>query len=758
MVKVSVIIPVYNVQSYLRQCMDSVVGQTLKDIEIICVDDQSTDESLQILQEYAEKDKRVQIITQKNAGAGAARNNGMRHANGKYLSFLDADDFFEPDMLQKAYEQAERDQVDFVVYKSDQYHTEKNEFIKVDWVVRQEELPPYQPFNHRQMTSNIFKVFVGWAWDKLYRKDFVDKYNLTFQEQRTSNDMLFVFSALALAKRISLVPEILAHQRRDAKDSLSKTREHSWQCFYFALSALKDRLIKENLYQELERDYINYALHFSMWNYNTLSEPTKSLLKDKLKNEWFRELGIEGKKREYFYNKHEFGQYLEIMGLADSDKDIKKKENGVTMLKKIKIFFRKIIPAGRTYVDKKFKDQKNEIKKQNTALEKDIKKYLTKDLNSMENRILDEMKKYVAQRAENLESRNENRYQLQRKRMMEMQNQITQLHDYTEREFERRDNWGKIAAETERLADGREVWVIKCPATEGKAKYHWGDYYYAVALQKYLERKGKYVLIDTRQDWDCDENADVVLVLRGKHFYRPDRRNKKCLYIMWNISHPEMVSKAEYELYDIVCVGSRYFAEQLKNKVNVPVVPLLQCTDTELFCPNGQKDEAYNGEYIFIGSTRGVMRECVLWAAEDKLPLHVWGSGWKQMLPDHLEIFEGDFKENESLPELYRAAKVTLNDHWKDMLDYQIINNRVFDALACGLPVVSDGCPEMKEIFPDAVLYYENREEFENCIHKVETEYDSLKAKALEQYEMIKKEYSFERRAEELIEIAEKYK
>ena len=113
MVKVSVIIPVYNVEPYLKQCMDSVVGQTLKDIEIICVDDGSTDGSLDILKEYATEDSRIQIIEQKNAGAGAARNNGMRHATGKYLSFLDSDDFFEPRMLEKAYDLAEKDQADF---------------------------------------------------------------------------------------------------------------------------------------------------------------------------------------------------------------------------------------------------------------------------------------------------------------------------------------------------------------------------------------------------------------------------------------------------------------------------------------------------------------------------------------------------------------------------------------------------------------------------------------------------------------------
>ena len=136
------------------------------------------------------------------------------------------------------------------------------------------------------MTGNVFKVFVGWAWDKLFLKEFVDKYHLTFQEQRTSNDMLFVFSAVALAKKISVVPVVLAHQRRDAKDSLSKTRENSWDCFYHALTALRDKLREEGLYEELEKDYINYALHFSLWNYNTLSEPTKTKLKEKLKSEW----------------------------------------------------------------------------------------------------------------------------------------------------------------------------------------------------------------------------------------------------------------------------------------------------------------------------------------------------------------------------------------------------------------------------------------------------------------------------------------
>ena len=91
--KVSVIIPVYNAEKYLRQCLDSVVNQTLRDIEIICVDDGSTDGSIEILREYEQKDSRVKVLCQKNQYAGVARNNGLSHASGEYVFFMDSDDY-----------------------------------------------------------------------------------------------------------------------------------------------------------------------------------------------------------------------------------------------------------------------------------------------------------------------------------------------------------------------------------------------------------------------------------------------------------------------------------------------------------------------------------------------------------------------------------------------------------------------------------------------------------------------------------------
>ena len=97
MPKVSVIIPIYNVEAYLRECLDSVLNQTLGDIEIICIDDGSTDCSAKILEEYAKDDRRIRVITQSNAGAGAARNTGLAIAQGQWFSFLDADEVFRSD-------------------------------------------------------------------------------------------------------------------------------------------------------------------------------------------------------------------------------------------------------------------------------------------------------------------------------------------------------------------------------------------------------------------------------------------------------------------------------------------------------------------------------------------------------------------------------------------------------------------------------------------------------------------------------------
>lgn len=305
-VSVSVIIPVYNAAPYLRQCLDSVVRQTLRDIEILCVDDGSTDGSPAILREYEARDSRIRVLTQPNLNAGAARNRGLDEARGDYLSFLDADDFFEPDMLEKAYARAKDLNAEILVFRCDNYHDDEGRYSDRKNSIEAAWMPQEQPFPGTAVKGNLFLAFVGWAWDKLFSREYVQKTGLCFQEQRTTNDLYFTYLALARAQRIVTMDELFAHHRMHVCTSLEATRDKSWDCFYKALCALRDGLHREGLYAHFERDFVNYCVSFSLWNLRTISWPRQEALFYLMQNAWLSELGVTGREEAYFDNKEDY--------------------------------------------------------------------------------------------------------------------------------------------------------------------------------------------------------------------------------------------------------------------------------------------------------------------------------------------------------------------------------------------------------------------------------------------------------------------
>ncbi len=317
-VRVSVIMPVYNAEAWIKECLDSIFAKDEVHAECICVDDGSTDNTLSILREYEEKDYRIKVITQENGGAGKARNNGMKYASGEYWMFLDCDDVFEADTLRMVYNFSHSRQADITVFRSNQFATDVNKSTPMQYTIKPEWLPSEQPFAGIDIRENIFAAFVGWPWDKMFRADFIKETGLKFQEQRTTNDLLFVFSSIVKAQRIYTMNSVLAHHRR-LSDSLSVTREKSWFCFYDALCALKNQLIEWGLYERFERDYISYSLNFSLWNLNSLKGEAYYKLYDKLKNEWWNELGVTGKPEYYFYNAIDYVQFLEVMSMSADD-------------------------------------------------------------------------------------------------------------------------------------------------------------------------------------------------------------------------------------------------------------------------------------------------------------------------------------------------------------------------------------------------------------------------------------------------------
>lgn len=311
--KVSVIMPVYNAQKYLRHSLEQLFGQTLKNIEIICIDDGSTDQSLRILQEYAKKDSRLIVVHQHNQGAGPARNKGISLAKGTFLSLLDADDFFEPNMLEEMVIKAEKTQADITICRSVYYHEITKETSAMSYALVKEYLPLKEVFNYQDIPQHIFGFCFGWAWDKLYRHDFVKKHQLKFQSLQNTNDMFFVFLSLVKADSITIVDQILIKHRGHVNSSLSRTREKSFLCFYEALRALKEGLLKTQRFDVVEQSFVNWGLAFCLWQLGSLKYPQKYFLYQKCRKEIFKTLGFDEKKEEYFYQKIHYQQMKEII-------------------------------------------------------------------------------------------------------------------------------------------------------------------------------------------------------------------------------------------------------------------------------------------------------------------------------------------------------------------------------------------------------------------------------------------------------------
>lgn len=264
MPKVSVIIPVYNVEKYLSQCLDSVVNQTLSDIEVICIDDGSADKSFEILQQYAEKDSRIKIFKQENQGAGAARNNGLDKAIGDYLYFLDSDDYIKSDCLEKMYNKITLENSDICVCQSETL-LDSEQKIKVGGVKNIKLVSDRNKFNVYDVPNVIFKFCNIPAFTKMYKADFIKNNKIKFQEIKTCNDVFFNFCSLTLANSITTVPEALVVYRSEQKNNLSANRGNHINCVLEAFSMLKTELENRNLFSLVEESFYKRAV--SCFNY-----------------------------------------------------------------------------------------------------------------------------------------------------------------------------------------------------------------------------------------------------------------------------------------------------------------------------------------------------------------------------------------------------------------------------------------------------------------------------------------------------------
>lgn len=314
MIKVSVIMPVYNAEKYLPTALDCLLAQTLKEIEIICVDDGSTDNSAIILEEYAKKDSRIRIIRQNNQYAGVARNNGMAKAKGKYLSFLDADDYFKPDMLKEAYECAQKIGADIVVFGGEYFVGDPKNAYHNPSLLREDLLPDNTDVLEKGRFNNLFHFTTSSPWNKLYRRAFIEECNLKFQSCKRVNDAYFVEMAFALAERIGILRKDLIAYRTGNSESLQGTNAESPLQFAGVIMDIKKALIEHGLYDRYEKSFRNYCLSNCIYNLESLdSGAAFEKLYNALKEELFYSFNIVGSKEVDYYNKYAYKQYKYIM-------------------------------------------------------------------------------------------------------------------------------------------------------------------------------------------------------------------------------------------------------------------------------------------------------------------------------------------------------------------------------------------------------------------------------------------------------------
>ena len=288
MVKISVIIPVYNVEEYLKECLDSVCGQTLKEIEILCINDGSTDNSLTILNEYSKKDSRIKIYSKENKGQASARNLGIKKSQGEYISFVDSDDFIKKDMLEKLFFKSKENDLDLTMCKIATYDNQTKEIKDNVWyymlgVFRDFEKDLFTHKDTKEFTCNIAVT----PFNKLYKADLLRDNNILFPEGVIFEDEKFFFDVYLRAKRVSIVDEFLYYYRVNRKGStVDITKENDYADIIHISKQIRETFRQTGDYEDYKHLLNNRLIHLQLARFTQTSPKYKenffNLIKDDL--------------------------------------------------------------------------------------------------------------------------------------------------------------------------------------------------------------------------------------------------------------------------------------------------------------------------------------------------------------------------------------------------------------------------------------------------------------------------------------------
>lgn len=240
MVKISIVIPIYNAEDHLQRCVDSVLNQTEKNIEIILVDDGSKDNSIEICKNYLNQDKRVQLIHQENSGVSAARNRGIEQACGEYIGFIDSDDWIEPNMYECLLREANQASADIVICDARTVYEDGK--IQADTITQ---LSGNQILQKSEFTPSLLLEMAGSAWRCIYKNH---RYNDKLQKQKTilfplgvkfSEDRIFNLYAFGQANKIAYMKKVFYNRYMNKKSAVHRFHEDYFEAYKKAASCIE---------------------------------------------------------------------------------------------------------------------------------------------------------------------------------------------------------------------------------------------------------------------------------------------------------------------------------------------------------------------------------------------------------------------------------------------------------------------------------------------------------------------------------------
>ena len=320
-IKVSVIMPVYNAERFLQDTVQSVLKQTLREIELICVDDGSTDGSLYLLEEMSEKDSRIRVLHQQNQFAGMARNAGLKEASGKYVVFWDSDDRFDQEALALMYEACEKDQAQICICGADKYDEKQDFRYPTDEYLVWRRVPEKRPFNRRDIGKYLYNFASNVPWNKMFLRSFVQESGLEFQGLRQANDVYFVMLALFYADRITAVHKSLVTYRIANENSVTGRAKDATYCTAQALEAVYDRLEQEaDFTKPLRQSFANKTIG-PLMNVLRLQADAASAkeLYEYYKTELMPKFGLFGQDPSFFHNPVDYETTSQIQSLSYED-------------------------------------------------------------------------------------------------------------------------------------------------------------------------------------------------------------------------------------------------------------------------------------------------------------------------------------------------------------------------------------------------------------------------------------------------------